>query len=140
MLLATLVSAQQTVKIQLVITLSIANPVVTLGTRAHVIVVEKNIGSEPAEWSTLCDAIFDFHFAVIGPDGNAVKPTPLLERMLKGPTVTTCTITGTLPPGEEFKSGTELTKYFDMTTSGKYVVQATRDSFSSNKLEITITH
>lgn len=135
--MATSAISQQSARPNLSITLSMANSVVTLAGPIFVSVVEKNIGNEEVQWSTLCDAALDYKFAVFGPDGKPAKPTALMQRILEGhgPFVTICTIVGTLPAGQEFTGGTDLAHYFEMTVPGKYIVQAIRDSVSSNKLE-----
>ena len=76
MLMATSAISQQSARPNLSITLSIANSVVTLAGPIYVSVLEENIGNEEVQWSTLCDAALDYKFAVLGPDGKPVKPTP----------------------------------------------------------------
>jgi hypothetical protein len=141
-LLRMLAFAQGPSHTQSILTLGIANPVVALGAPIDVVVVEKNVGSNPTERSTLCNAMLDYKFTVLGPGATSVKPTRLYDRMLNGPgIVVECAVVGlTLGPGEEFKLDANLAEYFEMTVPGKYVLQVTRDSFSSNKLEITITN
>jgi hypothetical protein len=142
LLLPVLASTQQPSHPRWLITLSIANPMVAVGAPIDVAVVEKNIGRESAARSTLCNAMLDYKFTVLGPGATPVKPTRLYERMLNGPgVVIECAVVElTVAPGEEFKLGENIALYFEMTAPGKYVLQATRDSVSSNKLEITIAN
>ena len=140
MLVATLGFSQQSSQAKWAVTLSIANPVESPGAPIDITVVAKNISSEPTSWSTLCSAVLDYKFTVLGPDGKPVKPTPLYDRMLKGPAVIECATELIVAPGKEFKLDGNLAEYFEMTAPGQYVVQATRESLASNTLEITITN
>jgi hypothetical protein len=139
-LLATAGFAQQPSPGKLAITLSIASPVVASGAPIDVTVVAKNIGNELAQWSTVCNAALDYKLTVSGPDARPVKPTRLYEQMLKGAAGIECTTAILVAPGEERKMSANLGEYFEMTTPGKYLVQAIRYAGCSNKLEITITN
>jgi hypothetical protein len=143
MIVATTSFSQQSPGPKLTIKLSIASPVVKLGTPIEVKIVAKNLGAEETVWSLMCDSQRDYTFTVIGPDGKPAKPTPLLQRMRgdeHGNFVASCAITGMLAPGEESTDRSFLGKYFEMTVPGKYIVQATRDSVTSNNLEIMIVN